>query len=789
MPDYSKDHIVLNIYNSPMTKADLDPDTAYERQLHRLDCFFYVKGKTNEPCVYYQMVEIDDEGQSTVAFYVNDLLLKEIIPSGQTCDVFVIANHPGTPTFEAKQQGTDIVTLGEYILDMTQGTYDGIEKPFVMTGSAVAVKGRNSTVTADVALKRVAAKVTMTVKIPKSITVNETEKMCPVLTDNEGNLMLKSSFRHGTSKSLLYGDMVEDEESHIITDKISYELVSETETEYVYECGIPFYTYARAWERGSDHAAYMTFEMPWGHDENEDGKADNNFGTYYYQILINGGGRCFERNCWYDMTVRVGILGSTVEIEPKTLEDLTYYILDWTTEPESDHMGGGDRHEDVKIENYTYLEVKNPRLEIDNASTGVIHFNASHNVDVEISKKVREVEGIPGLETPNNVGAFYVNCGGDSPVVRSLDITVDKNLTIDNEKGKLTFTHEIDPDAKIYSPVYVYATIWLETDGEKGMSDDEKLFSNDIVIVQYPAMYIQPDLSNPYSIYVNNVQHSNQSTDYTFRAGGTNHNLGHVPGVSGNWGTKDSYMYTVTVSTFKGSDTFKAHDGKYYPYIIGDPRQRTSDLELDDDSQSNVASNWVSSHAVDVDANGNVVKNADGEIQYTQRSLQYYYPTQTEGNSFQIVSPKFKIVSYHSSGWGQISSKGAEMRCATFQEDGYPAGRWRLPTEAEIMFVIDLQKAGVISDIFAGSSQYYTATEVNNTTRYKISCPDNGTPSWNTGTTGSVRCVYDEWFWGSDREANKNPNYNENYNNNGVDNNANHANNEYLFTWGDKKIW
>ena len=158
MPDNGRNNILLTVYNSQMTKADGDPDTAYERQLNRLDCFFYVRGRTDQPCVYYQMVEVDDVGQSTVAFYVNDLVLKEIIPSGQVCDVFVIANHPGTPTFEAKQTGTDIKSLGQYVLDMTEGTYDGIDKPFVMTGSGIAVKGRNSTVIAEaIALKRVAA--------------------------------------------------------------------------------------------------------------------------------------------------------------------------------------------------------------------------------------------------------------------------------------------------------------------------------------------------------------------------------------------------------------------------------------------------------------------------------------------------------------------------------------------------------------------------------------------------------------------------------------------------------
>ena len=108
------------------------------------------------------------------------------------------------------------------------------------------------------------------------------------------------------------------------------------------------------------------------------------------------------------------------------------------------------------------------------------------------------------------------------------------------------------------------------------------------------------------------------------------------------------------------------------------------------------------------------------------------------------------------------------------------------------MYVIDLQKAGVVKGIFyseGSSSAYFCATENGNTSRYKMSAA-SGSNTWTSATTGSVRCVYDEWFWGSDREAKENPNYNENANyGNGLDNNSSHANNEYLFTWGDKKIW
>ena len=744
---------MLNIYNSPMTKADLDPETAYERQLHRLDCFFYVKGKTNEPCVHYQMVEVNDEGQATVAFYVNDMLLKQIIPSGQTCDVFVIANHPGSPAFEANQQGTDIASLGQYVLDMTQNEYDGIDKPFVMTGSAIAVKGRNSTVTADVALKRVAAKVTMAVKIPKSIEVSQDVLMYPVLADDQGNVTLKSSFRHGISKSYLHGDYPEDNDIHIISEKITYTLVSETDKEYVFECGIPFYTYARAWEKGSDHAAYMTFEMPWGLDENEDGKADTGIATYYYQILINGGGRSFERNCWYDMSVRVGILGSSVEIEPKPIDDLTYYILDWTTEPESDHMGGGDRHEDVKIENYTYLVVHNTRLEIDNASTGVINFDASHKVDVALSKKAREVEGVPGLVTGSNVGAFYVNCGSD-PKVESLNITVDNNFEIDNTAGKITFTHIIDKSSNIYSPVYVYATVWLETDGVDGMSEDEEEFSEELTIVQYPAMYIIPDESVVRSVYVNSYRATTASHDVISINGW---DLGGAPGTDNG----NKYMHIITVSSFAKDDKFPVSVPDVtgdIRYIIGDPRQRDCDLNLN-------------TSGYDMTASTDRARGWAAGVQGGQQvsgTLDHYYPTSVDGDAYRIVSPKFRISS-RLGGYSAGDATGAKMRCASYQEDGYPAGRWRLPTTAEILFVIDLASKGAILPLFNGSSYYFSATH---RVRNYNNNPDVATQSGDN----SVRCVYDEWYWGSNQDAEINPN-------------STGDADKYLFTWGDAEVW
>lgn len=780
------DCIMLNVLNSPMTKAVADPSGVdYEKTLKRLDCFFYVKGQTDQPCVYYQKIDLSKVGSAEIPCYVDESVINTIFPNGNTtCDVFVIANLP-EGTFASKAQGTDVNTLDKILLQLGQG-YDAVGQNFLMAGLDEATKGSDNNATGTILLYRAAAKITVSVNIPAEITFEyengETVSMTPVLTDDTGAVTLKTAFHNGVRKTYLrdsYIDQIVDQD-FFYTEKKSYTHVSTTEAtagapaKYLYTCEIPFYSYAREWDKGADNAPYLTLDLPW---KNE---TTGQYQTYYYQILINAAGREFRPNSWYDLTVNVGVLGSKVEAEPLLIKNTTYYVLDWTTEPDEEHEGGGDRYEDVEIQKYTYLVVPETRLEINNANSGVLRFDASHNIGIQMNTE-QKTEEFFGNTT--NLAAYYINCGvgkTSRPQLTGLDITVDDNFEIDNSKTTLTYTYEI-PD-NVYSPVYVYATIWLELDGVEGMSAEESEFSEDVVIVQYPPMYIVPDESNVYSVYVNEQQTSS-SSDYTIRAGSTTHNLGRDPGHSNtNWDNNPSFMLTITVSAFNVDNTFKAHDGNYYPYIIGDPRSRISDIELDDDGDpTNISDNWVTSSAIQYDANGNIVRDADGNIQYEQRSLQYYYPTETEGNAFQIVSPQFRMVSFFSSGWGYITSKGAEMRCATYQEDGYPAGRWRLPTEAEIMFVIDLQKAGVITDVFYGSSQYYAATEVNNTTRYKISFPTNGTPAWTTATTGSVRCVYDEWYWGSEREAELNPDWNGSHTTKG--------DNEYLFTWGDKQIW
>ena len=91
------------------------------------------------------------------------------------------------------------------------------------------------------------------------------------------------------------------------------------------------------------------------------------------------------------------------------------------------------------------------------------------------------------------------------------------------------------------------------------------------------------------------------------------------------------------------------------------------------------------------------------------------------------------------------------------------------------MFIINLQRAGKIQELFVGGSNYCSATHtINNSDSNDITIWE-GIDLFNGKSTVSVRCVYDEWYWGSEQDALKNASY------------ANFGG--YEFTWGDKRIW
>ena len=110
-----------------------------------------------------------------------------------------------------------------------------------------------------------------------------------------------------------------------------------------------------------------------------------------------------------------------------------------------------------------------------------------------------------------------------------------------------------------------------------------------------------------------------------------------------------------------------------------------------------------------------------------------------------------------------VSRGNARRRCASYQEQGYPAGRWRMPTYGELKFIVWLAQTGKIPRLF-NTGVYWTAQGA-----YEINA-DTGELTPSSGTTSTwVRAVYDEWYW------EKETNYVLQHNSDGG----------YDFTWGD----
>ncbi len=201
----------------------------------------------------------------------------------------------------------------------------------------------------------------------------------------------------------------------------------------------------------------------------------------------------------------------------------------------------------------------------------------------------------------------------------------------------------------------------------------------------YPPIYIIGNRSTA-NVYVDGKNYNNGRCDYGSVTNPTN--------VDGSGTNKNRNIYMIHVSSLS--------DGKY---SIGDVRQRTPD-------------------------------------KLSVSGLTNYYPTEKHAAGVYMLSPNFIIASSYGKTTA-VSYANAQKRCATYQESGYPAGRWRIPTEGEIMFVIGLSDNKVFPPLFNG--EYWAASG------RAYSQDDNGFVN-ETGTT-FVRCVYDIWYWGREHNA------------------------------------
>ncbi|MBO5331866.1 MAG: hypothetical protein J6A72_05735 [Alistipes sp.] len=451
---------------------------------------------------------------------------------------------------------------------------------------------------------------------------------------------------------------------------------------------VPFYSYTTRWEANAEDEVYLKLSIPW-RVKTPDAEA---YQTYYYLIPVNMDGKSLVRNSFYKITLDVKALGGQsepIEVEP------SYVVLDWST---------GEVN--VDLSRPKYLVVDENSVIMNNINSYSVGYQSSDAISVVITK----------IEHPNLMTGETTTAYNDTTGTASTNgFTVSKNDDV------VTLTHELDNDRT--DGVYDYFPYTVTVVVKNTVTG----FSETIVFKQYPAIYVDVDKNTDYD---DNTATGEENIgdwwDPEYRPKDVNDNKGYtfVNNGSGSYGGNDGLlggnknpsMYIINISALDSDE-----------YIIGDPRS----------TSTNNLSGSTTARAIYPNTNS--------------RNLTYYYPTAPASDK--IIAPKFRIASSYGV-TSSIDYEAAQKRCAFYQEDGYPAGRWRMPTPAEIKYMIQFANEGKIDVLLSPDTYYWSGY---NKTAYRYnSGNDNVTGSTNpdeaySGTAAYVRCVYDEWYWGSEK--------------------------------------
>lgn len=441
----------------------------------------------------------------------------------------------------------------------------------------------------------------------------------------------------------------------------------------------------------------------------------------------------------------------------------------------------GDEYTIVIDDNTTYGPGGERSITPTYKAKGKLYDYSIDNNDNTVTFTHHMFEGLFNLKVSRTTGDRRPNLFYTDIADRGNDKTYDElynEKRTDETHGTYTYKkHVVQSTKKLYSRFYAEITL-RHTDK---VGDASTPYEEVVRLYFYPNIYLSSnaiDASGGLSNHDGWILVNGYGTSDT--------NTGDLKNVSGADGdAQDSRaLLTFTVTTLNEDD--KANRG----WVLDDPRtlyinNLLSDASMNTDAADNLTRWTTSSHggpydgtqrsggssgdrhdkgsglstmweyfegpvdwtipwSYDTAADQWKIWNAKDDIfsedpsspQY-HRSLSYYYPAHEAQEKGNIIAPKFTIVSYHAyAASGSLSKQTARRRCAAYQQWGYPAGRWRLPTFAEIQFIKELQKTDVILDVFGGSDNWSAQGRVNS----------NGVLS-TTDNTAYTRCVYDDWYW------------------------------------------
>lgn len=599
-------------------------------------------------------------------------------------DVYAVANYDIGVT-EESAKGQSLSALKNKTVFSDWKTGDEIEESLVMDGSTTVTLNSEGA-SGHVDLTRTMAKVMLYVTTENQI---ETNGMTYTPIASRMSVEMYNSVTR-TNLAGTYSVQKTDYKSGLnrAYNANNPDKVTIDNKEYnQYEQIAPFYSYPNPENNVNRQNSYLLLCVPWMASESGDTGGSYQALNYYYRVPITDEeAAILKRNYYYKINVHIGVLGA---LDPTEAVEITsnYEIIDWF-----------NMDIDAEMQQYQYLVLDEYVSVMNNTSELRMPYISSSDLDFDSNDQDEYYTEITKVTYMNYNDRSAEDNGYTSPVTLTGAAISRNGFSIREEEGELVFTHPIS------SEDYVPYTITVKVQNNQGLAVEWK-------ITQYPAIYIVGDY-NPdgrYNRFIYGVGGSTNDVyddDEQWHIGGSHGNtLGGVNNPnSGSSSNNNQNQYTIYITSFdiEGSD-----------YAIGDPR------------------------SFDVDNLQYLGKTING------KKLTYYYPTRKE-NVENVIAPAFKIAS----SWGVVDSgsltyETAQRRCASYQENGYPAGRWRIPTEAEIEYIVSLSDRGVIPTLFGGD--YYSSSG-----RYYDN--ESDPKGFHSETDGhSVRCVYDVWYWGNEK--------------------------------------
>lgn len=663
-------------------------------------------------------------------------VLDDLFPAGvQICHAFVVANPPAEMAafLEGDASGLTLDALHAYSFttdlvgkqDSFVMTYEGDVDLISRTGGSDKVIAR-----INAQLKRLAVKLTMHAKVTPNYIDAVTGEWTPQI---EG---LRASFHNAMSLTNLAGDFstlraVEssdffngEEAEFGGTRDVTFKTTDGvTVTGTMSDTDIPMYSYPMKWEFADRDEPFLFVELPWTRSWTDAGGTHQSTQTCYYKMMFSL--KRIDANQWYDVTVTLDALGSFNKVEPTQqylYED--YMVYDWN---DAYTEMVGDTNVDAEVKEARYLVVAGTDYTLYDQEAFSIPFSSSHECTLTVKSAAKE-------NLQNGTTTDLTSTAASWVSISSTGSVIEFNHTLNNTLGA---SLDISP---------YELTLLIK-------HSDNATYSETIHIRQFPAITVTKTLNSAVTkngssftksenygyVYINSQTRSsgdNNAADEQFQVLGNNYMSNTNIGTGTNY---CPYIYEIEVQSLK--------DDKY---ILSDPR--TS-------AYSTLSYNSF----------GTAPALYEGT---SSRKLTYYYPTISTTDAESSISPKFKVASSFGKTW-DISYAEAQRRCAAYQEDGYPAGRWRIPTYAEIEFCLTLSNNKLIEVLFGGTgtSNYWYSTGY-------ATIQANGTSiTKHSGTSGTseyaVRCVYDSWYWDEvDRIAGRTE--------------QDRLNRRSTFTWGDQ---